>query len=71
MENINNLEQSLAEFKKLDSEERVIAAIKRYWSGTPDPETTAGMQLLHRRALLATALREAKIWPAEGFKEIA
>ena len=56
-----NIEAAVADVQKLKPGER-RTLVNEYLRGIADPTTSSGKQLMYRRALFVTALREKKVW---------
>ena len=68
MEQITNLEMAVNIVKIGETPEERTKIINKLLEGEVDTETDNGKGLLHRRALLITALSEQKIWPMKENK---
>jgi len=60
---LNSVDNAAMQVKKAKTEKVRLTIIKKYMDGQPDPTTDAGKQLLQRRALFCTAVRD--FWPGD------
>jgi hypothetical protein len=62
MELLNDLEKACIIVQKGKNKEQRDNAVKALLYGTVDVDSTGAKELLHRRALFITMLRDRKIW---------
>lgn len=69
MEMIENLEMAVNVVKIGETEEEKLKIINKLLDGEVNPDSKLGKDLLTRRALLMTALREQEIYPEKKKKK--